>query len=759
MFEGATGLRGHVALAVLLISLLAVPNAMGAAESLGPIPEACTGENYEFGNCLVATRLGALSLSPHVVHAGGTITGTVALTGKYKVSWPSAIPFLVQEGSCENTPTCKWKVPANAPTVKYTTLTASVLNSQGVGVSRDYYAIIGKDRFELAGHIKDSEGKPVAGVTVEITGTERAGAVTDATGQYNVLLKRGSYSVAPRGRKGQFFDPAQASTTLNQDRTVDFKLRPNIDEVTVTPEPDSLPASGTAVAGLTIRDRNSQGEPVEGESINIVAPLDYSVPALICNASNSLVYPTLLHSGAALGSHFQASTDGAGEIHLTAFFGAVPGGWPIEAGEAKAPLSQYGHASVALSSAGGARKLPDALTSLLIAAGNKTLANWSVEPQRRLLEWLGGIRGEVGNIAFLPIRSIDPAGFPESGVVVYADTGPVREALMDYLTGRSTAAPPEEEAVVIDVKSLDQLQFGEVVSGQAAITPPFRLPALDAWANGTVLQIAEPDVQAFHNSTHIPIPARGRPQFGLEKPQAGDELLYGYGPYPPFGAPIATQSTFKQCVGPAFQTTITPHSPVTVLVRDAKGEETGLASSGVAHDAIPGSQVRHSGKTLRGISIPSGSYTVRVTGTGNGPATLVFAVPTAGGTSTRVFHFRSRRGARGRLAVSAAGVSSTLRIGGRSVRGAAGLALSLRGLPSSVRKGKISHLSISIREQLGHPAGAVTVHVSGVAGRFSASSTFSGKLHLALHPTRRGAIKLTFSGPGFKGASRTLRVR
>ena len=209
MCQGVKGLRGNVALAVVLITLLAVPNAMGAAETLGPIPEACTGENYEFGNCLVATRLGALSVSPHVVHAGGTITGTVALTGKYKVSWPSAIPFLIQEGSCENTPTCKWKVPANAPTVKYTTLTASVLNSQGVGVSRDYYAIIGKDRFELAGHIKDSEGKPVAGVKIEITGTERAGAVTDATGQYNVLLKRGSYTVAPRGKKGQFFDPAR----------------------------------------------------------------------------------------------------------------------------------------------------------------------------------------------------------------------------------------------------------------------------------------------------------------------------------------------------------------------------------------------------------------------------------------------------------------------------------------------------------------------------------------------------------------------
>ena len=37
--------------------------------------------------------------------------------------------------------------------------------------------------------------------------------------------------------------------------------------------------------------------------MNIVPPLQFSVPALICNASNSLVY-RLLHSGAALGFPF-----------------------------------------------------------------------------------------------------------------------------------------------------------------------------------------------------------------------------------------------------------------------------------------------------------------------------------------------------------------------------------------------------------------------------------------------------------------------
>ena len=758
MKRGASHRGGWAVLAALVLCLMAAPSAL-AEESLGPIPPQCTGENYESEGCLVATRLGALTVSPHVVHAGGTITGTVALTGKYTVVWPTAIPFLVQQGDCTNTPTCTWTVPANAPTVKYTTLRASVINNQGTGISRDYYAIIGKDKFDLAGHITDSEGKPVAGAAVKITGTESAGATTDATGQYNVLLKRGRYTVTPIPAKGRTFQPEQSSVTLNQDRTVDFKLRPNVDEITVTPEADTLAASGVAETGITITDRNSAGEPVEGATLDIAPPPEYTSPALVCDSSGRLAYPQMLSDGSALGARFQRITDGSGEIHLSTFFGAVPGDWLIEATEQGAPSAKPGRATITLTPSGGAPTLPDALTSLLIAAGNKTLSDWSVEPQRRLVEWLGQVRGEIQGVAFLPIRSVDPAGFNESGVVVYADTGTVREALMDYLTGRSTFPPPESEAVVIDTKSLVQLQFGEVVSGQAAITPPFRLPGLDAWANGTVIQISEPDVQAFHNQTHIPIPARGRPQFGLEKPQAHDDLLYGYGPYPPFGGSVAAQASFKQCVSPSFQTRITPHSPVTVQLRDAQGKESGLAPTGLADDAIPGSLVSHSGRTLRLISVPGGSYTVTVTGTGDGPATLVFTVPTATGVSTRVFHFQSRRGAKGRLSLSAAGAGATLHFAGRTIRGTPGLALSVRGLPSSLKKGRTAHLSLALREQLGHGAGPVAVRVSGVAGGLSATSTAAGRLRLTLHPKRRGAIRLVFSGPGFASLTRTLRVR
>jgi hypothetical protein len=322
---------------------------------------------------------------------------------------------------------------------------------------------------------------------------------------------------------------------------------------------------------------------------------------------------------------------------------------------------------------------------------------------------------------------------------------------MDYLTGRSTAPPPESQAVVIDVKSLDQLQFGEVLSGQRAETTPFRLPGLEAWAKGEVVNITE--------KAKIPVGGRGRPVFGLENPKAHDELLYGYGPYAPIGASPAVQATFQKCVSPAFQMSITPHSPVTVEVRDAQGQETGLSRAGAATDAIPGSLVSHSGRALKLVSLPAGTYTVKVSGTGAGPATLVFAVPTAGGISTQVFHFQSRAGASGTLRVSAAGAATRMDFGGRTLRAAPGLALSVHGLPGSVRHGRTAHLSLAIRELLGHGAPSVAVRLSGAAGSLHSSSRLSGRVHLTVDPTRRGSIRLQFSGPGYQSLTRTIRVR
>lgn len=744
----------------LLLGLVLTSVAAGSeAETLGPIPEPCTGENYEFGTCIVATRLGALAVSPHVVHAGGTVTGTIALTGPYKISWPSAIPYLIQVGSCVETPTCTWKVPANAPTVKYTVLQADVINNQGVGISKDYYAIIGKDRFDLSGHITDSAGKALAGVAVQIAGPEHVTATTDATGLYNAILKRGVYAVTPRPTKGQSFSPGQANVTLSDDRTADFKLRPNVDEVSISLETSTLPASGMGVTGVTISDHNSEGEPVEGANIKISPPLSYEIPALICDSSNRLVYPTTLNDGSLLGGSFQRVTDGSGEIHLNVFFGTAPGTWLLEAGETAAPLSPYAHANATLTETGGAPELPAALTSLLIAAGEETLANFTQSAQRNVLEWLGHIQAEIGGVGYLPIHSIDPTGRPQAGVVIYANTASVRKQLLDYLTGQSAIPPGEGQAVVIDIGNLQELIFGSRLAGSPVSTTPYRLPSLADWANGTVIQIADADVQAFHNQTHIPIPARGRPMFGLEQPKTNESLLYGYGPYPPFAAPIGVQSAFNQCVAYTFATSVTPHSPVRVLLRDGHGNTAGLDGKGIASDTVPGALVGYEGHTLHSISAPSGTYEIEVTGSGNGPATLVFDAASAGATSSRVFHFQARKGAKGTLSVNGSQIASTMHFAGHIVRATDGLTLTVHGLPKRLHKGKAAHLTVSLREQLGHAAGPVTVHASGAAGALIATSTDSGVLRLTLRPHRRGKIVLVFSGPGYQRLRRVLAVR
>jgi hypothetical protein len=648
-------------------------------------------------------------------------------------------------------------VPANAPTIKYTTLQVGVTNNQGTGVSRDYYAIVGKDEFALEGHITDSAGRPVVGVTVDISGPTHATAKTDSTGAYNALLKRGTYTVVPNPGKGQSFAPAEAKVALTDDRTADFQLRPNQDQVTVTIESPSLPASGSSTSGIAIADRNSLGEAVEGATIRVSPPLTVDMPTLVCDSSGRLVYPTRLNDGSLLGGSFERVTDSAGEIHLSAFFGTVPGSWPLEAVEVSpaTPPALPGQASATLTEAGGRIELPEALTSLLIAAGSSTLANFSQSPQKNVLEWLGQIQSQIGGLGYLPIHSTDATGATQAGVVVYANAPSVRAALMNYLEGKTATPPSQSQAVVIDIGNLEQLLLGTRLAGQAVNSVPYRLPSLAEWANGTVIEIASADQTAMHNEAHIPIPARGRPSFGLAAPQGNEDLLYGYGPYPPFAGGATEQASFNHCVGYTFGTRITPHSPVTVLVSDAKGEQAGITKAGVPTAAVPGSLLGYSGHALRSLSLPTGSYKVAVHGTGNGPATLVFTVGTS---SSEVFHFNSHRGASGELAVSSSHVAPSMRFGGRTLHGTPGLELSVHGLPRKLRAGKATHLKLSLKELFGHGAGSVALKVSGAAGSLSAASSGHGRIALTLHPRRKGTITLVFSGAGYETLRRTLHV-
>lgn len=224
--------------AALFCLSVALLNSGGAAaaskgEDLGTVPPECTGANYEYGDCLVQTRLGTLSVSPHVVHAGGLLTGTIS--GDCKVSdQPCPIEWStvgdVVSGCGQSDKTCVMRIPAHWGTQPYTTFAVGITNEQGTGVSRDYYAIIGKGRYELSGHVKAEDGSPMPGVKVRITGEGvRAQLVTDALGGYSVVLKRGRYVVSAGSsaiKPVKSGDCAVVKRTchvnLNRDRTADF---------------------------------------------------------------------------------------------------------------------------------------------------------------------------------------------------------------------------------------------------------------------------------------------------------------------------------------------------------------------------------------------------------------------------------------------------------------------------------------------------------------------------------------------------------
>lgn len=192
------------------------------------------------------------------------------------------------------------------------------------------------------------------------------------------------------------------------------------------------------------------------------------------------------------------------------------------------------------------------LVGQLISQGDSTLTQTTQNLQRNLLEWLGAVDPALQSVGlgvdYVPVTAVDAAGQTNPGVVLFTPNGVAERDVLDYLDGLSTVPPPESQAVVIDVPNmLKMLEVGAATrTGIDHI--PYRLPSLAEWANGTRIAITQADVQAFGNTTSIPIPARGRPRFGLLDPKGNEDLLYGYGPYLPAPSSSPAGVALEHCV-------------------------------------------------------------------------------------------------------------------------------------------------------------------------------------------------------------------
>lgn len=144
------------------------------------------------------------------------------------INWNELLAIGKRKSGCnQKDGWCTVKIPKTAPQTKYTVVEVGITSAQGTGYSRDYYAIISGDYFQLAGHVTDENAKPVHGVWVQISGPADASKRTDASGGYSALLEKGQYVVTtdrykPVASADCVVDGRQCDVNLSKDRVVNF---------------------------------------------------------------------------------------------------------------------------------------------------------------------------------------------------------------------------------------------------------------------------------------------------------------------------------------------------------------------------------------------------------------------------------------------------------------------------------------------------------------------------------------------------------
>ncbi|HTW08287.1 MAG TPA: carboxypeptidase regulatory-like domain-containing protein [Acidimicrobiales bacterium] len=117
---------------------------------------------------------------------GGSGTTTTNPKGYYE--------FLVSQGLCTITPQ-----PKNG--FRATPENRSILVEENITNANFTVPCAGTltvDCAEIEGGIRTTDGKPVSGVTVDLTGTQSATTTTNDVGHYSFLLPKGTYTVTPQ---------------------------------------------------------------------------------------------------------------------------------------------------------------------------------------------------------------------------------------------------------------------------------------------------------------------------------------------------------------------------------------------------------------------------------------------------------------------------------------------------------------------------------------------------------------------------------
>ncbi|MDQ3917246.1 MAG: carboxypeptidase regulatory-like domain-containing protein, partial [Acidobacteriota bacterium] len=86
------------------------------------------------------------------------------------------------------------------------------------------------NKYTVGGQVRDSSGKPLAGVTLALTGAQSATAASDSNGNYSFpnLNAGASYTVTPSPANYSFAPASRTFNNLSSSQTADFTASPNL---------------------------------------------------------------------------------------------------------------------------------------------------------------------------------------------------------------------------------------------------------------------------------------------------------------------------------------------------------------------------------------------------------------------------------------------------------------------------------------------------------------------------------------------------
>jgi hypothetical protein len=330
------GLRrvGGLGAAALLLLLAAAP-ARADEDTLGPKPAKCgIGCWADAPNSLAVSRLGDMTVSPHIARPGKKITATFTPLGD-GLTWDWGI-----RGCKANKTTCTFRA---APTDGWAVLTLGIGNPIGPAESQDTYAVPSKNTAIIDGFVTDKSGGGIAGASVTAKGPGGIHHVTTGgDGFYNMVVKPGRYTVTPSGgpktgHEAKYYpEDVDRSVAKGENARADFILQAGL-QVSLTFDRSTVPADGFQVVAGTLKTTRF-GKPAPHITVSL-RPQSTQGTAAALQGPRAAICPVdgggpIWPSGGAWkpnGEPVDVSTGDDGTYRFVLAAGTVPGAFSVDA--------------------------------------------------------------------------------------------------------------------------------------------------------------------------------------------------------------------------------------------------------------------------------------------------------------------------------------------------------------------------------------------------------------------------------------------